>query len=123
MRYLRGSYLVLAGILAVAIGVAVGAVWLPRAQPVPEPVPYHRQAAIIRELEPVFQRMDKALVKALAPLNPVCDRPDDACTTRSDPGTGHGPAFGAFVSERQAGRLRNIIPGFRGRPAHPSNSV
>ena len=108
MRLLRGPYFLVAGILAVAIGVVVGVMWLPRAQPVPEPVPYHRQAAIIRELEPVFERMDKALVKALAPFNPVCDRPDDACTIRSDPGTFHGPAFGAFSSARRAGNFKNI---------------
>jgi hypothetical protein len=112
MRILRGPYFAIVCIVGVAAGVALGWVWFPRAAAPtrPDAGHYHQQADILRELEPVFQRIDEALVKALAPHNPVCDGPGGVCTAKSDPGLGSGrPAFGNIVSVRRAGKFRNII--------------
>ena len=98
MRWLRGPYFVVACLLAVAVGVVLGGGWFHRLWVAVEAVSYQQPPGITGGVEPIFLRMDAALVSALAPHSPVCSGPGSVCTAKSE-------RFLNFVSYRRAGNF------------------
>jgi hypothetical protein len=112
MRFLRGPYLVIVCVVAVAAGVALGWALLPRAQRAPDPAHYHQQAAINAEIEPTFRAMNGALRTALGP-GAQWDGPagsDERSFVVHRPDIGHGTtAFGSWMSAWRVGGLRYAL--------------
>ena len=101
MRLLRGPYFVVACLLAVAIGVALGGGWFWRAWVQVAPTSHPEPANISGGVESIFLKMDAVLVRAFAFHNPVCIGPGGACTAKSE-------RISNFVSHRSAGSFRLI---------------
>ena len=98
MRWLRGPYFVVACLLAVAVGVVLGGGWFHRLWVAVEAVSYQQPPGITGGVEPIFLRMDAALLNALASHSPVCTGPGGVCTAKSE-------RLPNFVSDRRAGNF------------------